>query len=89
MTGHIIAHIALREKKNKKSKIKDQFQIFSSSNEWKEDRKGAPIYVMMYLFELTSLNFCQNHSSIKVTDGNIPGHLINITIIPLDRRQNK
>ena len=46
-------------------------------------------HFMMYLFELTSLDFCHDHSSVKVTDGNIPGHLINITIIPLDRGQNK
>ena len=54
-----------------------------------QNRKGAPIFVMMYIFELTSLDFGHDHSAIKVTDGNIPGHLINVTIIPLNRGQNK
>ena len=44
------------------------------------NRKGAQIHVTLYIFELTSLDFCQDHSSIKVADGNIPGHLINAEV---------
>ena len=75
----IMAHIASRGLTFVKNFLSSNNQIRTT---------GRVCHFMMYLFELTSLDFCHDHSSIKVTDRNIPGHLINITIIPLNRGKN-